>query len=670
MNGKLAWGILGTGAIAQTFARGLAHATHGTLAAVGSRTQASADAFGAKFNLPASARHVGYDALLADPNVAAVYIATPHPEHAQWAIRAAEAGKHILVEKPMAVNYPQALAIVDCARRHKVFFMEAFMYRCHPQTAKLVELVGAGEIGEVRLIYAAFSFQAGFNPASRLYNNDLAGGGIMDVGCYTASFVRLIAGAAQGRSFADPLDVKGVAHLGTTGADEWATAVLKFPGDILAQVSAGVSLSQENCACIYGSAGRIFVPQPWTAGRDGGAPATFHVHKNGQPMREVSADAPVTAFTLEADLFAANLDRGEAPAPAMTPDDSLGNMLTLDRWRQSAGLVYELEKPAHPRQKLPLHGRPLAIQSGHNMKYGQVPGVSKPVSRLVMGVDNQPDITTAAVMFDDYFECGGNAFDTAYIYGGGQSERVLGHWVRNRGVREQVVILTKGAHTPNCFPDRLSAQLLESLERLQTDYADIYLMHRDNPDVPVGEFVDVLNEHFKDGRVRAFGGSNWTLERIKKANAYAKRKGLTGFATVSNNFSLARMVEAPWSGCQSATDPAWRAWLGRTQTPLMPWSSQARGFFTDRAGPDKRSDGELVRCWYSDDNFARRQRAVELAGRRGVEPIQIALAYVLSQSFPTFPLIGPRRPAETHSSLRALNIELSPKELKWLNLED
>jgi aryl-alcohol dehydrogenase-like predicted oxidoreductase len=412
------------------------------------------------------------------------------------------------------------------------------------------------------------------------------------------------------------------------------------------------------------------VPQPWTAGRDGGASSTFHIHKDGQPMREVTADSPVTAFTLEADLFAANLDRGEVPAPAMSPDDSLGNMLALDRWRQSAGLVYGLEKPEHPRQKLPIHGRPLAVHAGSAMKYGQLPGVNKQVSRLVMGVDNQNDISTASIMFDDFFERGGNAFDTAYIYGGGLCERALGHWVRNRGVREQVAIITKGAHTPECFPDRLSKQLLRSLERLQMDYVDIYFMHRDNLDVPVGEFVDVLNEHLKAGRVRAFGGSNWTLERVKKANAYAKRKGLTGFAAVSNNFSLARMVDAPWGGCQSATEPQWRSWLKKTQTALMPWSSQARGFFTDRAGPDKRDDADLFRCWYSDDNFARRQRAVELAKQKGVLPIQIALAYVLWQPFPTFALVGPRRPAETHSSLQALSIELTPKELKWLNLED
>jgi aryl-alcohol dehydrogenase-like predicted oxidoreductase len=104
--------------------------------------------------------------------------------------------------------------------------------------------------------------------------------------------------------------------------------------------------------------------------------------------------------------------------------------------------------------------------------------------------------------------------------------------------------------------------------------------------------------------------------------------------------------------------------------PLLPWSSQARGFFTDRAGPDKTSDKELVRCWYSEDNFLRRDRAVELAEKMGVQPIAIALAYVLNQPFPTFPLIGPRQLSETRTSLPGLDVQLTPKQVKWLNLED
>jgi aryl-alcohol dehydrogenase-like predicted oxidoreductase len=272
-------------------------------------------------------------------------------------------------------------------------------------------------------------------------------------------------------------------------------------------------------------------------------------------------------------------------------------------------------------------------------------------------------------MFDDFIELGGNCFDTARIYG--PMEQILGQWVRNRNIRDRVVLITKGAHTPNCFPDKLTEQLIQSLDILKTDHVDIYFMHRDNPDVPVGEFVDVLNEHKNAGRIRVFGGSNWTLERVQAANEYAARHGKTGFGAVSNNFSLARMIEPPWTNCVASSDPESRKWLTRTQMPIFPWSSQARGFFVpSRAHPDNKSEKELVRCWYSDDNFERQRRAISLAKEKGVLPITVALAYVLCQPFPTFPLIGPRTLNETTTSLQALDLQLTPREIRWLNLEE
>jgi len=196
------------------------------------------------------------------------------------------------------------------------------------------------------------------------------------------------------------------------------------------------------------------------------------------------------------------------------------------------------------------------------------------------------------------------------------------------------------------------------------------MMHRDNLAVPVGEFIDVLNEHKKAGRIKVFGGSNWSIERVQAANDYAASKGLQGFSVVSNNFSLARMVDPVWKGCISASDNASREWFKKTQMTLIPWSSQARGFFVPgRAAPDKKEDAELVRCWYSDDNFQRLERAKELAKKYEVSSINIALAYVLNQPFPTFPLIGPRQLSETRTSLPALDVALTPDEVAYLNLE-
>lgn len=665
MNDRLQWGIIGAGRIARTFARGVAHSKTGTLLAVGSRSQEKADAFGRELNVP---RPYGtYEALLADGDVQAVYVATPHPMHAEWAIAAAEAGKHVLCEKPIGLNHAEAMAIIEAAQRNDVFLMEAFMYRCHPQTARLVELVREGAIGEVRVIQASFSFKAELNLEGRLFNQALGGGGILDVGGYPVSMARLLAGAAQGRDFADPIEVKGCAHLGPESrVDEWAAAALKFPGGIIAQVAAGVRVAQDNAVRVFGTTGWIEVPWPWIPAREGGANSII-LHK-GDKTEELVIRTDQWLYGIEADTVAANLDRRQAAPPAMTWDDTLGTMLTLDRWRESIGLVYDAEKPE--AMTAPVSKRPLRRRDDHRMTYGEIAGVGKPVSRLVMGVDNQKTMPHAAVMFDDFFERGGNSFDTAYVYSGGACERLLGQWIRNRGLREEVVILDKGAHTPYCNPTDLTRQLLESLDRLGTDYVDIYMMHRDNPDVPVGEFVDCLNEHLRAGRMRAFGGSNWTLARIQEANAYAAANGLKGFAAVSNNLSLARMVEAPWKGCLSASDPEFRAWLTETHTPLLAWSSQARGFFVaGRAHPDDRSDPELVRCWYSDDNFRRLDRARELAAKKGVLPIHIALAWVLAQPFPTFPLIGPRLLSETRSSFAALDLELTPEEVRWLNLE-
>jgi aryl-alcohol dehydrogenase-like predicted oxidoreductase len=545
--------------------------------------------------------------------------------------------------------------------------MEAFMYRCHPQTARLVKLLREKAIGDVRVIQATFSFHAGWDEASRLLDNKLGGGGILDVGCYCASMARLVAGVAAGKDFADPVEVKGVGHIGKTGVDEWAAASLLFPGDIVAELATGVQVNQENVVRIYGSDGHIVVPSPWIPSREGGATKIIVQRRGAKEPEEVAVETYEWLYAIEADTVAANIERRQAPSPAMTWADSLGNMKTLDMWRESIGVVYEAEKPE--AFKLTVAKRPLAVRKDNRMKYGRIAGVEKKISRLFMGVDNQTSIAHATVMFDDFVEQGGNAFDTAHIYRGGKSEKLLGQWVRNRGIREEIVILDKGAHTPWCNPVDLTRQLYESLDRLQMDYLDIYLMHRDNPQVPVGEFVDVLNEHKKAGRIKSFGGSNWQVGRIEAANAYAKEHGLEGFSALSNNFSLADMIEPVWEGCIAASGAEFRAWLRKTQLPLISWSSQARGFFTDRARPEDSSDEELARCWYSDDNFRRQARAKELAKKRGVLPINVALAYVLCQPFPTFAIIGPRTLEETRTSLPALGVELTPDEMARLNLE-
>jgi predicted dehydrogenase len=339
---RLRWGILGTGRIAGIFSRGILASQSGQLAAVGSRTQASADRFAREFGVPRA--HGSYEALLADREVQAVYVGLPHPFHAEWTIRTARAGKHILCEKPLALNRAEATTMAAAAHDHGVLLMEAFMYRCHPQTAKIVELVGGGALGRVGLVQASFSFQRDFNPEARLWNKALGGGGILDVGCYPVSFARLIAGAADGRPFADPVSVTGAGHLHPqAGVDVYAAATLKFANGIVAQVACGIGLVQDSSARVYGSKGWLHVPVPWIPNREGGTSIIYLHGGEASAPEEILVTAP-PLYALEADAFAAALAAGRREVPQMTVADTLGNMAALDQWRAALGLVYDADQ--------------------------------------------------------------------------------------------------------------------------------------------------------------------------------------------------------------------------------------------------------------------------------------------------------------------------------------
>ncbi|RWN45789.1 MAG: oxidoreductase [Mesorhizobium sp.] len=660
------WGILGPGSIAQSFAGGVAASRTGKLVAIGARNPAKP---GLAESFPGARILDGYDALLADPDIDAVYISIPHPGHAQWAIKAAEAGKHVLCEKPLALTAFEADAMMHAARKAGTFLGEAFMYRLHPQTKKLVELIRSGVVGEIRMIKSSFGFaMPGFMPQHRLYANDLAGGGILDVGGYPVSMVRLIAGAALGQPFAEPDKVVGTAHLGQSGVDEWASALLHFPGGIVAEVSCSISLNQDNVLRILGTKGRIEVPDFWFAGgnRDVGLGRIDIIASTGA-RETISVEEKRHVYSFEVDAAGDAIRAGdqEFAWPGMAWAESLGTLRVLDKWRAAAGLEYGIEKAAQRTNTI--SGRPLR-SGGTAIAKRTIPGLSKPASVVALGFEDFRTFSSGSILLDAFFEAGGNLFDTGYVYGGGYTEKLLGEWLKNRGVRAQSVVIAKGAHSPLCYPDVIGKQLDQSLERLQTDHVDVYFMHRDNPDVPVGEFVDAMDREVKAGRIRGpFGGSNWTMERMDEAIAYAERTGKQKPGALSNNFSLAEMLEPIWAGCvTSSTDP-WKAWLTSRQMPNFAWSSQGRGFFTDRAGRDKQDNEELVRVWYSERNFGRRDRAIELAARLGKSPIHIALAYVLAQPFPSIPLIGPRTLDELDDSLRALDITLSQADLEWLD---
>ncbi len=308
------------------------------------------------------------------------------------------------------------------------------------------------------------------------------------------------------------------------------------------------------------------------------------------------------------------------------------------------------------------------------MIYGNVAGLEQPVSRVVLGsiMLDHNQLPYSFGMLDYFFEQGGNCIDTAYVYGGGTCERAVGEWLVQRNMRDKTVLIGKGGCTISVTPQLVTKELLESLDRLQTDHLDIYFMHRDNPLLPVGEFVECLNEHHRAGRIRAFGGSNWSPERLAEANAYAASHGLVGFAASSPNFSLAQWNEPMWNDCRTASDLSSRHWYETHDMALFAWSSQASGFFSGRFNAENRetADREVVRVWYNEANFRRLARAEEVAAHQGVTATQIALAYVLAQPLNIFALIGTRTTEETRTSLMALDVKLTPEELRYLNLED
>ncbi|MCP5520889.1 MAG: Gfo/Idh/MocA family oxidoreductase [Verrucomicrobiales bacterium] len=336
---RLAWGILGTGRIARTVAGALGLSDTSVALAVGSRTQDTAERFADHCGIERP--YGSYERLLEDPDVRVVYIATPHSLHVPWAIRCAEAGKHILCEKPLALHAQDAALVVEAARRHDVFLMEAFMYRCHPQTAALVRLIQEGKIGEVRLIEASFGFLGVPEPGHRLFDARYGGGAILDVGCYPISMARLIAGVATGMAFAEPCRLQGWGHIGAeTGVDEVAIANLEFPGGIQAQVSTAITVELANDVRVFGTEGSLTVPSPWFCGTDIGGPRILFRREATDTAEVLVPPSAPHLYLPEIDQVAAHLADREVPPPGMTWNDTLGNMRTLDRWLAEVGMRY------------------------------------------------------------------------------------------------------------------------------------------------------------------------------------------------------------------------------------------------------------------------------------------------------------------------------------------
>ena len=325
--GKIRWGIIGTGNIAHKFATGLRACGDAQLMAVGSRQQETADKFAAEFDVPH--RHASYEALAADPDVDVVYVSTPHSFHHDNTILCLEAGKHVLCEKPFAINAVQASEMIAVARRRKRFLMDAVWSRFQPAQVKMRELIADGAIGELRMIESDFGFRAGVNPKARLFNPELGGGALLDVGVYNVQLASML--------FGPPTQIKALAQLGETGVDEQAAVVTLHEQGRIAFSSTAIRTTTRHAACVFGTGGWITLDEPWwrtnglTLVVAGKAPVHF--------------DTPLVAngYNYEADEVMRCIRAKKLESDVMPLDETLSIMKTLDAIREQWGLKYPME---------------------------------------------------------------------------------------------------------------------------------------------------------------------------------------------------------------------------------------------------------------------------------------------------------------------------------------
>ncbi len=320
------WGILGPGSIAQRFAKGLQSVPDAKLYAVGSRSLQKADEFADKHDAPK--RYSSYEELAADPDVQAVYIATPHPQHKDAALLCLNHGKAVLCEKPFTVNAKEAAEVIELARAKDLFLMEGMWARFFPGMVRVRELLASGAIGEARMLQADFGFRTDVNPEGRLFSPALAGGGLLDVGVYPISLASMI--------FGTPTGVSGQAQIGETGVDEMAAVTLKYAQGQLASIVTGVRINTPSEATIFGTEGSLKLHSPfWN-------PVKLTLSAGGK-TEELSVPFEGEGFNYEAQEVQSCLRAGKTESAIMPLDETLAIMQTLDTLRSQWGLKYPME---------------------------------------------------------------------------------------------------------------------------------------------------------------------------------------------------------------------------------------------------------------------------------------------------------------------------------------
>ena len=332
MKDKLQWGVVGTGGIANDFANALTKSKRCRIVNVAGLTSELSRGYADKWRIPATAASI--DELLADKEVEAVYIATPHPFHEKMAMAAIAAGKPVLCEKPIALDADSSARVIEAARKKGVFLMEGYMYRGHPLMREVVKRLQDGVIGKIRHVRADFAFRVPRDPEGRLFSTSLGGGGILDVGGYVVSFARLIAGIAEGAPFAEPVDFAANGVIGPHGADETATALLTFRSGMTATVTAAVFHDAGTYGVVFGDGGKIVMSDPWIPqSKRQCLETSYSIHRDGQEPEMVVIKTDLPTYGIEAELVADTLPALEPAWPAMTWADTLGNMRVLDAWK-------------------------------------------------------------------------------------------------------------------------------------------------------------------------------------------------------------------------------------------------------------------------------------------------------------------------------------------------
>jgi predicted dehydrogenase len=323
---RLRWGVIGTGGIAAAFTRDVRTLPDADVVAVGSRSQASADRFGDEHGVPR--RHPSYEALAADPEVDAVYVATPHPLHAQNALAAIAAGKHVLVEKPFTMTGDEAAEVAGAARAAGVFCMEAMWTRFLPHTVRIRELLAEGAIGEVRAVSADFGMAFAPDPSHRLFAPELGGGALLDLGIYPVSWVVMVLGV--------PSSVTAVADPAFTGVDGQTTAVLQYPGGAHGIATCTLWADTARRAWIAGTAGRIDVDPGFFT------PTSFTLHRDGSEPERFESPVDDGGLRFEAAEVARCVREGLTESPAMPLDETVAIMRTLDEIRRQTNMPRQL----------------------------------------------------------------------------------------------------------------------------------------------------------------------------------------------------------------------------------------------------------------------------------------------------------------------------------------